>query len=101
MFYLSQIKIQLPKLRVAGSNPVCRSKYKALKISDLKLIFNAFIHPYTYTLTRKKSYRECGFRHSRIRLRTAAQLTDRQQPGQQPRQQPIQPTNQSTDRSTN
>jgi hypothetical protein len=68
-----------------------------LKISDLKLIFNAFIHPYTYTLTRKKSYRECGFRHSRIRLRTAAQLTDRQQPGQQP----IQPTNQSTDRSTN
>ncbi len=49
------VEHQLPKLRVAGSNPVCRSKYKALKISDLKLIFNAFIHPYTYTLTRKKA----------------------------------------------
>ncbi len=31
----------LPKLRVAGSSPVCRSKHKALKTSKLQSVFNA------------------------------------------------------------
>ena len=32
---------QLPKLRVAGSSPVCRSNRKSLKIRQLHLVYNA------------------------------------------------------------
>lgn len=34
---------QLPKLRVAGSNPVYRSKVKSLKINRFRWIFNGFV----------------------------------------------------------